>query len=293
MPSDERAAPAGSAGQVPTPRPAAGPQRDPPGGPARRASTARARRPVRDAALRLRPRRRRAPGRRRSGRSCRGGSTSPTRSRRTRRSASSPTSARLGLGADVASGGELATALRAGIAADRIVMTGPGKRDDELLAAVRAGIRAVTVESPGELARLETIAARAERRSPVLLRAAVSEAATLERVRLVGDDGAGKFGMDARTCVACAEHAAGSRPSRAARAPCRSGPRTSSTPSRSSTTSRPRCAAARELARACRRPAPAGRRRRRARDPVRVTRGVARPGGPGAAARGTRQFMVA
>ncbi len=60
-----------------------------------------------------------------------------------------------GLGADVASGGELATALRAGIPAERIVMTGPGKRDDELAAAVEAGIRAITVESPGELARLE------------------------------------------------------------------------------------------------------------------------------------------
>jgi diaminopimelate decarboxylase len=76
-------------------------------------------------------------------------------------------------------------------------MTGPGKRDDELAAAVTTGIRAVTVESPGELARLERIAADAGRIQPVLLRAAVSEHARLERVRLVGDDGAGKFGMDA------------------------------------------------------------------------------------------------
>jgi len=104
---------------------------------------------------------------------------------------------RLGLGADVASGGELETARRAGIDADRIVMTGPGKRDVELAAAVMAGIRAVTVESPSELARLEGIAAAAGRVQPVLLRAAVSEQARLERVRLVGDDGAGKFGMDA------------------------------------------------------------------------------------------------
>ena len=104
----------------------------------------------------------------------------------------------LGLGADVASGGELATALRAGIPADRIVMTGPGKRDDELRAAVQAGIRAVTVESLGELGRLERVAASEGRRQPVLLRAAVTEGARLERVRLVGDDGAGKFGMDAR-----------------------------------------------------------------------------------------------
>lgn len=103
----------------------------------------------------------------------------------------------LGLGADVASGGELATALRAGIPSDRIVMTGPGKRDAELEAAVSAGIRAVTVESLGELARLEGIARTAGRRQPVMLRASVAETARLERVRLVGDDGAGKFGMDA------------------------------------------------------------------------------------------------
>ncbi|MEA2633151.1 MAG: diaminopimelate decarboxylase, partial [Chloroflexota bacterium] len=117
---------------------------------------------------------------------------------------------RLGLGADVASGGELATARRARIEPDRIVMTGPGKRDDELAAAVAAGIRAVTVESPGELARLDAIAAAAGRIQPVLLRAAVSEHARLERVRLVGDDGAGKFGMDAGDLAASARHAVAS-----------------------------------------------------------------------------------
>lgn len=104
--------------------------------------------------------------------------------------------ARLGLGADVASGGELEVAGRAGVAPGSIVFTGPGKRDDELDAAVRLGIRAVTVESTGELARLERLAATAGRVVPVLLRAAVPAAVGLERVRLVGDDGAGKFGMD-------------------------------------------------------------------------------------------------
>ena len=126
---------------------------------------------------------------------------------------------RLGLGADVASGGELATARRAGIAADRIVMTGPGKRDAELAAAVAAGIRAVTVESPGELARLERIAADAGRVQPVLLRAAVSEHARLERVRLVGDDGAGKFGMDAADLADVGAARGRLAASRAARAP--------------------------------------------------------------------------
>jgi diaminopimelate decarboxylase len=104
---------------------------------------------------------------------------------------------RLGLGADVASAGELATALRAGVEPTAIVMTGPGKRDVELRAAVDARIRAVTVESPGELDRLDAIAAERGQCVPVMLRAAVTEDARLERVRLVGDDGAGKFGMDA------------------------------------------------------------------------------------------------
>lgn len=117
---------------------------------------------------------------------------------------------RLGLGADVASGGELALARRAGIPPDRIVMTGPGKRDAELGAAVAAGIRAITVESVGELVRLESIAAAAGRVQPVMLRAAVTEDVRLERVRLVGDDGAGKFGMDAADLLESARRAAGS-----------------------------------------------------------------------------------
>ncbi|MEX2183131.1 MAG: diaminopimelate decarboxylase [Chloroflexota bacterium] len=114
---------------------------------------------------------------------------------------------RLGLGADVASGGELEIVLRAGIPPERIVMTGPGKRDVELAAAVAAGIRAVTVESPGELRRLESIARDAGRRQAVMLRMALSRAGRHERVRLVGDDGAGKFGMDAADLAEASRHA--------------------------------------------------------------------------------------
>jgi diaminopimelate decarboxylase len=117
----------------------------------------------------------------------------------------------LGLGADVASAGELELAQRAGIAPDRIVMTGPGKRSDELELAVALGIRAITVESPRELARLEAIAARFGRVQPVMLRAAVSEDVRLERVRLVGDDGAGKFGMDSGDLVDAGRMASRSR----------------------------------------------------------------------------------
>jgi diaminopimelate decarboxylase len=102
----------------------------------------------------------------------------------------------MGLGADVASGGELRHVQRAGFAPEQVVMTGPGKRDEELTAAVEAGVRVITAESVGELRRLARIAEGLGRRQRVLLRAAVTEAARLERVRLVGDDGAGKFGMD-------------------------------------------------------------------------------------------------
>jgi diaminopimelate decarboxylase len=102
----------------------------------------------------------------------------------------------MGLGADVASGGELRHVIRAGFDPAHVVMTGPGKRDEELAAAVEAGLRVVTVESVGELRRLARIAAGLGRPQPILLRAAVTEAARMERVRLVGDDGAGKFGMD-------------------------------------------------------------------------------------------------
>ena len=113
----------------------------------------------------------------------------------------------LGLGTDIASGGELELVLRAGVEPARIVMTGPGKRDEELRAAVAAGIRAITVESPRELSRLEAIAAAVGATVPILLRAAVPRAALLERVRLVGDDGAGKFGMDADDLHVAARHA--------------------------------------------------------------------------------------
>jgi diaminopimelate decarboxylase len=72
-------------------------------------------------------------------------------------------------------------------------MTGPGKRDEELRAAVSAGIGALTVESPGELERLDAIAAGLGRRQPVLLRLAVSEG-RFERVSLISG-AEGKFGM--------------------------------------------------------------------------------------------------
>ena len=68
----------------------------------------------------------------------------------------------LGLGADVASEGELATAIRAGIRPDRIVMTGPGKRDD----GARGGGRRRDPRGDRRIARRARTARAASRARP-------------------------------------------------------------------------------------------------------------------------------
>ncbi len=75
-----------------------------------------------------------------------------------------------GADVDVSSIGELEAARRAGVPGGRTVVTGPGKVDALLDAAVARGVRAVVVESPGELRRLERAAERAGTRCAVLLR---------------------------------------------------------------------------------------------------------------------------
>ena len=119
--------------------------------------------------------------------------------------------ASLGLGADVASGGELDLVLAAGFDPGAVVFTGPGKRDDELRAAVRARLRAITVESPGELERVEAIAASAGAVVPILLRLSVARDRRSDRDRSAGDDIAGKFGMDEVDLPAVARRAVASR----------------------------------------------------------------------------------
>lgn len=55
--------------------------------------------------------------------------------------------AKEGAGADIVSGGELARALAAGIAPDKIVFSGVGKTEAELEAALKAGIHQINAES--------------------------------------------------------------------------------------------------------------------------------------------------
>jgi diaminopimelate decarboxylase len=62
-----------------------------------------------------------------------------------------------GLSVDVASGGELHMALRAGFDPDRIHMHGNNKSDEEILFAARAGIRHLIVDSFDEIERCERL----------------------------------------------------------------------------------------------------------------------------------------
>jgi diaminopimelate decarboxylase len=72
-------------------------------------------------------------------------------------------------GLDVASAGELALALAAGMPAAQVSFAGPGKRDAELAAAVAAGVL-VNCESAAELERLAAVARAVGRQARVALR---------------------------------------------------------------------------------------------------------------------------
>lgn len=75
-----------------------------------------------------------------------------------------------GLGADVVSGGELYTALAAGLPADKMYFHGNNKSVRELTEAVAAGVHAVVVDSFYEIGLLNGLAAEAGKVQNVLVR---------------------------------------------------------------------------------------------------------------------------
>jgi diaminopimelate decarboxylase len=76
----------------------------------------------------------------------------------------------LGAGADANSSGEIQTALRAGFTPDQIVCTGVGKSLAELEHAIGLGVKAINVESPGEIERIAARAAALGRVARVAVR---------------------------------------------------------------------------------------------------------------------------
>lgn len=75
-----------------------------------------------------------------------------------------------GMRLDVATGGELAVVLSAGVPPERLVMHGNNKADWELRAALDAGVGRVVVDSGDELDRIEALVAAGLPRPKVLLR---------------------------------------------------------------------------------------------------------------------------
>jgi diaminopimelate decarboxylase len=101
----------------------------------------------------------------------------------------------LGCDAEICSPGELAAVLEAGVTPDRIVYTGPGKRDPEVAEAVRAGVRWFSVDSPVGLDQVDRAASAAGRDVRCLLR--VNDASQVPGQGLAMTGGPSQFGADA------------------------------------------------------------------------------------------------
>jgi diaminopimelate decarboxylase len=76
----------------------------------------------------------------------------------------------LGGGVDIVSGGELYRALQAGVDPKKVVYSGVGKRDDEIVYALESGILMFNVESEQELDRLDQVAGRIGKKAGIAIR---------------------------------------------------------------------------------------------------------------------------
>lgn len=101
-----------------------------------------------------------------------------------------------GLGIDVASGGELAVAIAAGVPGDSLLLHGNNKSAAELTMAVDHGVGRIVLDSFEDIVRTAEAAAHAGRVQPVLVRATVGvEAHTHEFIATAHEDQ--KFGLSA------------------------------------------------------------------------------------------------
>jgi diaminopimelate decarboxylase len=112
-----------------------------------------------------------------------------------------------GLGLDVAGGGEILTALKAGVDPALIVLHGNAKTTEEITMAVENGIGLVVVDGPDDVDRLEAIVP-AGRTQDVLVRVIPGVRADTHAHVLTGHEGS-KFGLappTARALIGRIEH---------------------------------------------------------------------------------------
>jgi len=99
-----------------------------------------------------------------------------------------------GLSTDVVSGGELYTALKAGMNPEKIIFHGNNKSPQELTQALQAGVGLIVVDNAQELKNLETIAGSLQKKATILIRVTPGiEAHTHDFIRTGGFDS--KFGI--------------------------------------------------------------------------------------------------
>jgi len=77
---------------------------------------------------------------------------------------------RLGCGVDIVSGGELYRSSAAYIPNDKIVFSGVGKTEEEIVAAIRSNILMINVESEEELSTIARIASKMKKHVPLSIR---------------------------------------------------------------------------------------------------------------------------
>lgn len=103
-----------------------------------------------------------------------------------------------GLGADVVSGGELYTALKAGFPAEKLVFHGNNKTAAELKMALESGVGRIVADSIEEAENLSRLAVQLKKEAPILLRVTPGiDAHTHEFIRTGQIDS--KFGLTLET----------------------------------------------------------------------------------------------
>jgi diaminopimelate decarboxylase len=115
-----------------------------------------------------------------------------------------------GMHLDVATGGELYVALRAGVDPARLVLHGNNKSAGELAEALDAGVGRIVIDSFDELDRLEPLVAERGGRPPVVLVRVTPgvEAHTHEFIRTGQDDSKFGFGVRSGAAARAVERAA-------------------------------------------------------------------------------------
>ncbi|MFZ5519241.1 MAG: pyridoxal-dependent decarboxylase, exosortase A system-associated [Candidatus Zhuqueibacterota bacterium] len=108
--------------------------------------------------------------------------------------------AELGVGADVASAGELAAALENGIPAVNIEFSGPGKTDDELEYAIQNNVGSLNIENFVELEKITQIARQHHCLPNVGVRVNPDQSQVKSGLKMAGET---QFGLDEIEALRC------------------------------------------------------------------------------------------